>query len=108
MGVRTVFATKAHSIRHCRRLKTASTIEGAGVFACAATYGYHLCQAHAFIDGNKRIAAVRCELFLLLYGYELPNADVELIPIFLSLAAGSVSRDDLEKFLADNAVELLQ
>ena len=24
----------------------------------AATYAYHLSQAHAFVDGNKRIAAV--------------------------------------------------
>ena len=30
----------------------------------AATYAYHLSQAHAFIDGNKRVAAVVSELFL--------------------------------------------
>ena len=29
-----------------------------------ATYAYHLSQAHAFIDGNKRVAAVVSELFL--------------------------------------------
>lgn len=32
--------------------------------ALAATYAYHLSQAHAFVDGNKRIAAVVSELFL--------------------------------------------
>ena len=31
--------------------------EDADVVKCAATYGYHLSQAHAFIDGNKRVAA---------------------------------------------------
>lgn len=28
--------------------------EDADLVACAATYAYHLTQAHAFIDGNKR------------------------------------------------------
>jgi len=31
--------------------------ENASLASCAATYAYHLTQAHAFIDGNKRIAA---------------------------------------------------
>ena len=31
--------------------------EEAAAIICAATYAYHLTQAHAFIDGNKRIAA---------------------------------------------------
>jgi len=29
----------------------------------AATYAYHLSQAHAFVDGNKRIAAVVADYF---------------------------------------------
>ncbi len=29
--------------------------EGASVAICAATYAYHLTQAHAFLDGNKRV-----------------------------------------------------
>lgn len=28
----------------------------ADVVVCAATYAYHLTQAHAFVDGNKRVA----------------------------------------------------
>jgi death-on-curing protein len=31
--------------------------EYATLIACAATYAYHLTQAHAFLDGNKRVAA---------------------------------------------------
>ncbi len=31
--------------------------ENADCLTCAATYAYHLSQAHAFLDGNKRIAA---------------------------------------------------
>jgi death-on-curing protein len=32
--------------------------------SCAATYAYHLSQAHAFLDGNKRVAAAIAEAFL--------------------------------------------
>lgn len=40
-----------------------SHYEVAGLITCAATYAYHLTQAHAFIDGNKRIAAAVSEVF---------------------------------------------
>ncbi|MCB0100033.1 MAG: Fic family protein, partial [Caldilineaceae bacterium] len=32
--------------------------ENADLASCAATYAFHLCEAHAFLDGNKRIAAM--------------------------------------------------
>jgi len=38
--------------------------EGADLVACAATYAYHLAMAHAFIDGNKRVAAATTETLL--------------------------------------------
>ena len=41
-----------------------NSYEDADLVACAATYAYHLTQAHAFIDGNKRIAAAVTETFL--------------------------------------------
>lgn len=31
---------------------------------CAATYAFHLSQAHAFVDGNKRVAAAVAEIFI--------------------------------------------
>jgi death-on-curing protein len=44
--------------------------EQVGVEKCAATYAYHLTQAHAFVDGNKRIAAAVAEIFLELSGLQ--------------------------------------
>jgi death-on-curing protein len=38
--------------------------EGADVVSCAAAFAYHLTQAHAFIDGNKRVAAAVTETFI--------------------------------------------
>src|SRR5690348_12887535 len=40
------------------------------VFHMAAAYGFHLCQNHAFIDGNKRTAGMAMFTFLLLNGLE--------------------------------------
>jgi death on curing protein len=38
--------------------------------AMAAAYLFHLCQNHAFIDGNKRVGANAAITFLLINGWE--------------------------------------
>jgi len=63
--------------------------------ALAAAYAYGLARNHPFVDGNKRIAAVVSETFLLLNGYGLDATDAELVVAFLDLAAGSLSEEDL-------------
>jgi death-on-curing protein len=63
--------------------------------ALAAAYAYGLARNHPFVDGNKRIAAVVSETFLLLNGYSLDATDAELVVAFLDLAAGSLAEDDL-------------
>jgi len=61
-----------------------------------ATYAFHLSQAHAFVDGNKRIAAVAAELFLEMNGAKLEATNGEIIELFLDIAASRISRDDVE------------
>ena len=73
--------------------------EGAGLAACAATYAYHLSQAHAFVDGNKRVAAVS-EIFLEVNGARLSATNDEVVALFMSIAAGQLSRDEVEQFFA--------
>ena len=73
--------------------------EAADLVTCAATYAYHLAQAHAFIDGNKRIAAAITETFLATNGYELLMSDDELVDLFLAVAAGQLTRDTVEEIL---------
>ena len=73
--------------------------EKADEVKCAAAYGFNLCQAHAFIDGNKRIAAVTCEGFLRLNGFDLQIPNEELIEIFLQIASSEMDRDQFEKIL---------
>ena len=70
--------------------------EDADLIACAATYAFHLTQAHAFVDGNKRIAAAITETFLESNGSELTMSDDELAQLFLNIAAGNLTRDGVE------------
>src|SRR5262245_34773968 len=71
--------------------------------ALAAAYAFGIACNHAFIDGNKRTAAVVCETFLELNGMTLEATDVELYPVFLSLAEGSLSEEELTMWLSDHA-----
>ena len=43
-----------------------------------AAYGFFIAEAQAFIDGNKRAAAIAMEAFLLLNGHELRMSDDEI------------------------------
>lgn len=66
----------------------------------AATYAYHLSQAHAFLDGNKRIAAAVAGVFLEINGAVLDATEDEIIELFLDIAASRVSREDVEEKFA--------
>ena len=61
----------------------------------AARLGYGLAKNHAFIDGNKRIAAHAMLTFLALNGVEPRYTQQELSDIFLKLAAGEAEYEDL-------------
>lgn len=67
--------------------------------ALAAAYASGVSRNHPFLDGNKRTAAVACELFLDLNGFVLLAEDSELYPIFLGLAAGEIDEDELTEWL---------
>jgi death-on-curing protein len=63
-----------------------------GLAAMAAAYLYHICQNHAFLDGNKRTASFCSVLFLRLNGI-----DAEALPalsnleaVTLNLASGQI------------------
>ena len=67
--------------------------------ALAASLAYGLARNHPFVDGNKRTAAVACELFLALNGATLQADNVELYPVYLSLAEGSLAENELADWL---------
>ena len=59
--------------------------------AMAAAYLFHLCQNHAFIDGNKRVGANAAITFLLMNNLEPTFDEVELADLVLSVASGGLS-----------------
>jgi len=69
----------------------------------AAAYAFGLARNHPFVDGNKRTAAVLCELFLELNGYVLVADDADLYQVFLALAAGELTEQALAAWLRDHA-----
>jgi death on curing protein len=100
-----------HSVRDTRALEAAlmavanrAYYEQAPLTTCAATYAYHLTQAHAFLDGNKRVAAAVAEVFLELNGAELRTSNEEIVAMFLAIAAGQVSRQDVEQWFAQRVI----
>ena len=70
--------------------------EQADLIVCSATYAYHLTQAHAFLDGNKRIGAAAAEIFLEINGASLQATNDQIVDLFLKIAAGKLSREDVE------------
>ena len=74
--------------------------ENASLTTCAATYAYHISQAHAFIDGNKRIAAAVAELFLVINDATLELTNDEIVELFLGIAAGRIARNEVEDVFA--------
>lgn len=71
--------------------------ESADVVSCAAAYAYHLTQAHAFVDGNKRLGAAITEAFLETNGYELTMTNEEIVDLFLGIASSKLNRDEVEQ-----------
>ncbi len=78
--------------------------ENADLATCAATYAYHLSQAHAFVDGNKRVAAAVAEIFLEINGARLDATNEQVVTLFMGIAAGGLSRDEVTEFFKRRVV----
>src|SRR6185312_7991367 len=62
--------------------------------ALAASLAYGVARNHPFVDGNKRTAAVCCEVFLALNNVELDANDTELYSEYYALAEGKLEETD--------------
>ena len=56
---------------------------------------YGIAKNPLFVDGNKRTAAVLCELFIMVNDMSLEASDQEMLSVFLALAEGSLNEDQL-------------
>lgn len=67
----------------------------------AAALAYGLARNHAFVDGNKRTAAVCCETFVELNGAALEADDLDLFQQYLALAEGKLAERDFAAWLRE-------
>jgi len=63
--------------------------------AMAAAYLFHICQNHAFIDGNKRTGANAAITFLLTNNWEPLFGEEELVDLVLSVASSRLDKTAL-------------
>ena len=64
-----------------------------------ARLGYALIANHAFVDGNKRIGVLMMLTFLALNGAPVRCTDAELADMGLAVAAGTMSCEDLLRWV---------
>lgn len=72
----------------------------------AASYAYGIARNHPFLDGNKRAAMVACETFLMLNGFEFAAEPVEIYEIFMRLAEGVLSEEELADWVVEKTVPI--
>ena len=69
------------------------------IFHIAAAYGFHLCQNHPFIDGNKRTAGMVMFTFLALNGYELTATEADYYTVMMAVASSRMTKEKLVDWL---------
>ena len=74
--------------------------------AMAAAYAFGLAKNHPYLDGNKRTAAITCELFLNLNGIKFSVDEVAKYPHYLALAAGEHTEESFATWLRTVTTEL--
>ena len=69
--------------------------ENVDLAALAASYAFGIAKNHPFLDGNKRTAFVIAVTFLNLNGYDFDAPSDDTYTLFLGLAEGSISEDEV-------------
>jgi death-on-curing protein len=76
------------------------------VSALAASYAFGIARNHPFADGNKRTAFVAYRTFMKLNGYDIDAAESEKYLVFLSVADGSLSEEELAEWIRSHLTEV--
>ena len=72
------------------------------ITAMAAAYMFHIAQNHPFVDGNKRAAVLSFLAFLTVNEIEELPDPKDLESITLQVAAGTLDKDALTKWIRKN------
>ena len=69
----------------------------------AAAYALGIIKNHPFIDGNKRTALVVAFSFIEVNGIEIKASEEDAYRVFMDLASGRVSEEELGAWISDNS-----
>jgi death-on-curing protein len=76
------------------------------LFSKAAILFYLLVKDHAFIDGNKRTAALALIEFLERNGYTLDATNDELYQFTIDVASSVLTKEEVQMWIRDKATKL--
>lgn len=74
----------------------------ATIYDKASAYLFHICQNHAFIDGNKRVALVSALVFLSMNDYSIDYDENALENLTRLVAEGKMQKEGISLFLSKN------
>lgn len=74
---------------------------GADLFGMASSYAYHIAQAQAFVDGNKRTAVASALVFLEVNGADTDFDSELLYKAMISIAERKMDKAELASLLRD-------
>jgi len=76
------------------------------LFSKAAILFYLLVMNHAFVDGNKRTAALSLIEFLERNGYTLDATNDELYQFTIEVASSVSTKEEVEMWIRDEAIKM--
>lgn len=75
---------------------------GGDLFNIAAAYAFHIAEAQAYLDGNRRTAIASALIFLEINGIETTGIDpMELYQPMIDVSAGKLDREGLTARMRD-------
>ncbi len=76
------------------------------LFEMAASYSFGIIRNHPFVDGNKRTGFLVGVTFLELNGWRLSATETEATEAIISVAAGTLSEQELAAWYQQHCVRL--
>ena len=73
------------------------------LFDVAAAYAFHIAQAQAFLDGNKRTGAASALVFLEINGVKVPAETDRLYQAMIAIAEKRMDKEHLSALLRELA-----
>jgi death-on-curing protein len=61
----------------------------------ATAYAFHICENHALVDGNKRVALASALAFLDINDFDFECSEDEIYQVMMDVASGNMKKDEL-------------